>query len=35
MAQTTPTLLQQLLVSGYDDLKMRLRRRLGSEAFAS
>jgi RNA polymerase sigma-70 factor (ECF subfamily) len=35
MAGTTPTFLQQLLVSGYDDLKKRLRRRLGSEAFAS
>jgi RNA polymerase sigma factor (sigma-70 family) len=35
MAEITPTPLQQLLVSGYDDLKMRLKHRLGSEALAS
>jgi RNA polymerase sigma-70 factor (ECF subfamily) len=35
MAVTTPTVLQQLLVSGYEDLKLRLKRRFGSEAFAS
>jgi RNA polymerase sigma-70 factor (ECF subfamily) len=35
MAEITPTLLQQLLVSGYDELKTRLRHRLGSETLAS
>ena len=35
MAGTTPTPLQQLLVSGYTDLKLRLKLRLGSEALAT
>jgi RNA polymerase sigma factor (sigma-70 family) len=35
MGESGPTPLQRLLVSGYDDLKARLRHRLGSEALAS
>jgi RNA polymerase sigma factor (sigma-70 family) len=33
--ESTPTSLQRLLVSGYDDLKTRLKHRLGSESLAS
>jgi len=35
MSEVTPTSLQRLLVSGYDDLKTRLKHRLGSETLAS
>jgi RNA polymerase sigma factor (sigma-70 family) len=35
MPEVTPTSLQRLLVSGYDDLKTRLKHRLGSETLAS
>jgi RNA polymerase sigma-70 factor (ECF subfamily) len=35
MAESTSTSLQRLLVSRYDDLKARLKHRLGSESLAS
>ena len=34
MADTTQTALRQLLASGYEDFKKRLKRRLGSEELA-
>ncbi len=35
MTGTMSTFLQRLLINRYDDLKARLKHRLGSEAFAS